>query len=821
MSSTLKSPIMASLSTEAFAVEKEDKQQQLQSYIRAATACFTKQKHSQDSSFQKHKSGFSFQGDQTKRRNQFCSGGDDLYQELWKLCAGPLVEIPRDDERVFYFPQGHMEQLEASTNQELYNQAPLFNLPSKILCRVLHVQLLAEPESDEVYAQITLQPEADQSEPTSPDPCPTEAPKRTVHSFCKILTASDTSTHGGFSVLRKHATECLPPLDMNQATPTQELVAKDLHGYEWRFKHIFRGQPRRHLLTTGWSTFVTSKRLLAGDAFVFLRGDNGELRVGVRRIAHQQSRMPSSVISSQSMHLGVLATAAHAVTTRTLFVVYYKPRSSQFIIGVNKYLEAINGFSAGMRFKMRFEGEDSPERRFTGTIVGVGDFSPHWSESKWRSLKIQWDEPATIQRPERVSPWEIEPYVTSAPVNLVQPAVKIKRPRPVDIPVSEITTNSAFWGNCSTKSQELTQVGSTPEVQSSESQVMWPMRQKEADYGRISSSGGYNSRTRPENAWPHSPFLNVSLNLFPDSLGDKNKTKTPQTAITCYASSFQSAPSHGQKQEQVEKGKKPETSTGCRLFGFNLTDSTSAAAPTYKEQASTPVDLNCVRESLPDVFHTDQIPETANSSKEQKHVASETSTKEMLAKKQGASTSTRSRTKVHMQGIAVGRAVDLTVLKGYDDLINELEKMFDINGELCPHGKWSIYFTDDAGDMMLVGDDPWMDFCKMVRKIFLYSSEEVKKIGARCKIAASSLEGEGIDSEHRFRNGSSQPTDGGFTEFFNFLSLGVSLPMAPFVAALLLFVITFSDLGALAVKKTTVQRTQKMREVLAFVYVIV
>lgn len=33
-----------------------------------------------------------------------------------------------------------------------------------------------------------------------------------VHSFCKTLTASDTSTHGGFSVLRRHADECLPPL---------------------------------------------------------------------------------------------------------------------------------------------------------------------------------------------------------------------------------------------------------------------------------------------------------------------------------------------------------------------------------------------------------------------------------------------------------------------------------------------------------------------------------------------------------------------------------------------------------------------------------
>ncbi|KAE8722109.1 Auxin response factor 1 [Hibiscus syriacus] len=222
--------------------------------------------------------------------------------------------------------------------------------------------LQAELETDEVYAQITLQPEADQSEPMSPDPFPIEAPKRAVHSFCKILTASDTSTHGGFSVLRKHATECLLHC---QATPTQELIAKDLHGYEWRFKHIFRGKPRGHLLTTGWSTFITSKRLVAGDAFVFLRGDNGEVRVGVRRLAHQQSTMPSSVISSQSMHLGGSLLLLMQLQLRLSLLCSTSHGSnfiswtSQFIIGVNKYLEAINnGFSIGMRLKMRFEGED-------------------------------------------------------------------------------------------------------------------------------------------------------------------------------------------------------------------------------------------------------------------------------------------------------------------------------------------------------------------------------------------------------------------------------------------------------------------------------
>jgi hypothetical protein len=33
-------------------------------------------------------------------------------------------------------------QLEASTNQELNQQIPRFNLPPKILCRVVNIQLL-------------------------------------------------------------------------------------------------------------------------------------------------------------------------------------------------------------------------------------------------------------------------------------------------------------------------------------------------------------------------------------------------------------------------------------------------------------------------------------------------------------------------------------------------------------------------------------------------------------------------------------------------------------------------------------------------------
>ncbi|GMI71669.1 auxin response factor 9 [Hibiscus trionum] len=665
------------------------------------------------------------------------NGRDDLYTELWKLCAGPLVEVPRADERVYYFPQGHMEQLEASTNQELNQRIPLFNLPSKILCRVVHIQMLAEQETDEVYAQITLMPEPKQPEPTTPDACPPDPQRPTVHSFCKVLTASDTSTHGGFSVLRKHATECLPPLDMNQATPTQELVAKDLHGYEWRFKHIFRGQPRRHLLTTGWSTFVTSKRLVAGDSFVFLRGENGELRVGVRRVARQHSSMPSSVISSQNMHLGVLATASHAVSTQTLFVVYYKPRTSQFIIGLNKYLDALNNkFAVGVRFKMKFEGEDSPERRFSGTIVGVEDFSPHWNDSKWRSLKVQWDEHASIQRPDRVSPWEIEPFVAPIPPTLAQlNTAKNKRPRPpTENPALYMSTTSAPWNSGVMHSHDPSQRNISSEAKRNENHVMWHHMQTE-----INSSCSSVSKTQNEGSWLSSG-MSVSQHLFPDARED-SKSVSDLPLLSGFSNPQLKDDSAF---NTIEKLKKPEAIASCRLFGIELINQSVSSTPVER----TPTQLSNVADtteghglSTLSPTDSDQKSDISKDSKEKQQEQLQVSAKETQNRQ--SSNSTRSRTKVQMQGVAVGRAVDLAMLAGYDQLIDELEEMFYIKGELRPRNKWEIIYTDDEGDMMLVGDDPWLEFCNIVRRIFICSSQDVKKMTTGSKLPMSLVESEG------------------------------------------------------------------------------
>uniref|UniRef100_A0A0E0HIF7 Auxin response factor n=1 Tax=Oryza nivara TaxID=4536 RepID=A0A0E0HIF7_ORYNI len=333
--------------------------------------------------------------------------------ELWHACAGPVAPLPRKGGVVVYLPQGHLEHLGDAPAAAAAAAA----VPPHVFCRVVDVTLLADAATDEVYAQLSLVPEkeevarrADDGEGEDGDGMKQRF-ARMPHMFCKTLTASDTSTHGGFSVPRRAAEDCFPPLDYSQQRPSQELVAKDLHGTEWRFRHIYRGQPRRHLLTTGWSAFVNKKKLVSGDAVLFLRGDDGELRLGVRRAAQLKNGSAFPALYNQCSNLGTLANVAHAVATESVFNIYYNPRLSQseFIVPYWKFMKSLSQpFSVGLRFKMRYESEDASERRYTGIITGSGDTDPMWHGSKWKCLLVRWDDDAEFRRPNRVSPWEIE-----------------------------------------------------------------------------------------------------------------------------------------------------------------------------------------------------------------------------------------------------------------------------------------------------------------------------------------------------------------------------------------------------------------------------
>lgn len=363
--------------------------------------------------------------------------------EVWQACAGPLVNLPVAGTHVVYFPQGHSEQVAASMKKGVDAQIPTYpNLQSKLLCILHNVTLHADPETDEVYAQMTLQPvPAFDKEALMRSDLSMKAYKPQTEFFSKTLTASDTSTHGGFSVPRRAAEKIFPPLDFSLQPPAQELVARDLHDHVWTFRHIFRGQPKRHLLTTGWSLFVSGKRLSTGDSVLFIRDEKQQLLLGIRRATRQPANLSSSVLTNDSMHIGVLAAAAHASANNSPFTVFYNPRTSpsEFVIPLAKYYKAVcsNQPSIGMRFRMMFETDESGIRRNMGTITGINDLDGvRWKNSQWRNIQVGWDESNDGQRRTRVSIWEIEP-VTSPFFICPTPFYGLNRQRQAGFPDGE------------------------------------------------------------------------------------------------------------------------------------------------------------------------------------------------------------------------------------------------------------------------------------------------------------------------------------------------------------------------------------------------
>ncbi|KAG8371351.1 hypothetical protein BUALT_Bualt13G0078700 [Buddleja alternifolia] len=660
------------------------------------------------------------------------SAPSSIYMELWHACAGPLTSLPKKGNNVFYFPQGHLEQA-ASASPFPPMEMPTFDLPPQIFCRVVDVQLLANKENDEVYTQLTLLPipevvgvklEGKESENVgvNEDGNGVSMEKSTSHMFCKTLTASDTSTHGGFSVPRRAAEDCFPPLDYKEQRPSQELIAKDLHGVEWKFRHIYRGQPRRHLLTTGWSIFVSQKNLVAGDAVLFLRGDGGELRLGIRRAARPRNCLPDLIIKNQKSYPNVLSPVANALSSNSAFPVFYGPRASHadFIVPYQKYVKCTTGqIPVGTRFKMRFDMDDSPERRFSGVVTGVGDMDPYrWPNSKWRCLMVRWDEDIMSNHQERVSPWDIdfsgggalldfEESVRSSKVLQGQEKIGLLSPlyrsdginRQLDFEVPRTAPNHApirimeksnygeFMRNHASPATFTGFLESNWFPKVLQGQEICSLRSLagkndlnfhnfQNTYQRPTSSfyplASEGARTIP---FPHKTIYGPSQGHHPMLSNFHNFQTGNHVLKETRAPEKTSGPTTPMMQfkNMIDDDNLKEKGPICKLFGFSLTED--------------PATLNL----------------------------------------QGPSK--RSCTKVHKQGSLVGRAIDLSRLHGYDDLLTELERLFNMEGLLRdPNNGWRILYTDSENDMMVVGDDPWHDFVEVVSKIHIYTQEEVEKL---------------------------------------------------------------------------------------------
>ncbi|KAL5215734.1 hypothetical protein ABZP36_007135 [Zizania latifolia] len=141
-----------------------------------------------------------------------------INSELWHACAGPLVCLPQRGSLVYYFPQGHSEQVAATTKKIPNSRIPNYpNLPSQLLCQVHNITLHADKDTDEVYAQMTLQP---------------------------VNSVSDDLSLLHWTLTHRHI---LGRQDYSMQPPNQELIVRDLHDNMWTFRHIYRGRVKQYL----------------------------------------------------------------------------------------------------------------------------------------------------------------------------------------------------------------------------------------------------------------------------------------------------------------------------------------------------------------------------------------------------------------------------------------------------------------------------------------------------------------------------------------------------------------------------------------------
>ncbi|KAL5207779.1 hypothetical protein ABZP36_032214 [Zizania latifolia] len=675
-------------------------------------------------------------------------------RQLWLACAGGMCTVPAVGASVYYFPQGHAEHALGLAAPEL----SAARVPALVACRVVAVRYMADADTDEVFARIRLVPfrgavDADVEEDGAVAGEEHEKPA----SFAKTLTQSDANNGGGFSVPRYCAETIFPRLDYAADPPVQTVVAKDVHGNPWNFRHIYRGTPRRHLLTTGWSTFVNQKKLVAGDSIVFLRGDGGELHVGIRRAKRgfcggggsEEASLPgwdhyaglmrgnasqcATAKGRSKVRAEDVVEAARLASSGQPFEVVYYPRAStpEFCVRAAAVRAAMRvQWCPGMRFKMAFETEDSSRISwFMGTVAGVQVADPiRWPQSPWRLLQVTWDEPDLLQNVKRVSPWLVE-LVSSMPAihlsSFSPPRKKPRMPTYPEFPFEGQILNPAFPPNPRAHGHH------NHHHYHYNHPSFFPFPDGRAPAG---IQGARHAQFGPSLSDLHLTHLQSSL-MYPAGLRRPDHVSpTPiPPRISTDLTMGSSSPSRDAVSCTLSIGaKKPDDTKppGLVLFGQRiLTEqqmSLSGSAGVTSLAATGNSSLK---------WHTEKganASEGSGSGVIQTSPTDNTSSERLQWFRENSSQVTElglepGQCKVFIESDTVGRNLDLSSLSSFEQLYGRLSQMFCIDSaELGSR----VLYRGVTGEVKHAGDEPFSQFIKLARRLTILTDAGSDNLGS-------------------------------------------------------------------------------------------
>lgn len=676
-----------------------------------------------------------------------------LDSQLWHACAGGMVQMQMVNARVYYFVQGHLEH--AGGNVDFRNFP---RIPSYVLCRVEAIKYLADLETDEVYAKLRLVPVAHEPDYGHDDSGANvgEVQENKPTSFAKTLTQSDANNGGGFSVPRYCAETIFPPLNYKADPPVQNILAKDVHGEPWKFRHIYRGTPRRHLLTTGWSTFVNAKKLIAGDSIVFLKAENGDLCVGIRRAKRGYGGTydsssgwdPTSTImkyggfsaflregENRATRNGNGATlnpggnafgtgevkvesiieAATNVANGQPFEVVYYPRAGtpEFVVKASLVRTALQiRWCSGMRFKMPFETEDSSRISwFMGTISSVQVAEPmRWPDSPWRLLQVTWDEPDLLQNVKRVSPWLVELVSTMPAIHLSPfspPRKKFRLPHHPDFSMDGQLAAPPFPRNLLRPSNPLRCVpDNSPAGMQGARHAQFGLSLSDLHFNNLQSGvfpAGI-SALDPNPITPSRPSSSLSSRTLSGSeniscmltMGNSNQTKKPDEPQTHQFVLF-GKPILTEKQMSVSCS---GDSISPVATGNSSSEGNADKAGNVSDGSGSAFNQDC--------GSVERLPWLKDSRQE---VDLELDT---------------GHCKVFMESEDVGRTLDLSLLNSYEDLCWRLANMFGIeSSDMLSR----VVYRDGTGSSKQIGDETFSDFAQRAKRLTILMDSSSDNVG--------------------------------------------------------------------------------------------
>lgn len=196
-----------------------------------------------------------------------------------------------------------------------------------------------------------------------------------------------------------------------------------------------------------------------------------------------------------------------------------------------------------------------------------------------------------------------------------------------------IAAPSPHWYPRVAQSFELSHFSNITEVQSINNQALWSPKPKNHNSSLPSSSSCYGSSFPSGGTWP-SPLVNGSLD---------QKNVSAQSNLCDYNSPVSSRARNGLVLDQVERSRRMENLSSCRLFGIDLRCNSKNPSLLEKEGPSTViVPKNAYNAALPvDASGGDFL----KSCNDKKQGQLDVSPKD-AQNKQGCSTSARTRTKV-------------------------------------------------------------------------------------------------------------------------------------------------------------------------------